>query len=180
MVVLLVVFGGEGYGDVHRIQRVGRSSGAEKAEVVAAKHQPCFGTRIGLESESMTPGGIGNERPGVFFVFAEGEDAAGLAAGKNAVDVDVELESGDGEEGILCVVVRAQEAAFFRRSRKENDGAAGAGVDLCEGAGELDEDGAAGGVIDGAVVDAIRARGGEAEVVPVGGVKNVLVAQDGV
>lgn len=98
--MLGVVFGGEGAGDVDGVEGVSGGAGAEEAEVVAAEHEAGFGAGVGLEGEGVAAGGFSDEGGDVLLVLTEGEDAAGFAAGGDAVDIDIELEGGQGQEGI--------------------------------------------------------------------------------
>jgi hypothetical protein len=151
-------------------------------EVIAAVEIALLGLGVGHEDAVgffQDGGGKIVERR---VAVADDLDVARRPDGLGAVDVEI----GDGfrerVERALGVVAGAEETFFFGGDGEEKEAALrpGGGREGGVGLGELEEDGGAGGVVEGAVEDLVAGEFGvAAEVVPVGGEDNVFVAVGG-
>ena len=114
---------------------------------------------------------------------ADDLDVAGDALGLGAVDVDIGESLFERVKGMGRVVAGTEEAFFFGGDGEEKEAAlrTSGGGERGETLGDFEEYGRADGIVGGTVEDLVA---GElsiaAEVIPVGGVDDVVVAQQGV
>ena len=179
---VVVLFGEAPGGVVAFVERAcadgeGGHSGAGHGEVVGAVVVAGFGVGVGDDGEVEAVGGgldggieagaLGAGDGGFEGLTAEGLDVV-------VVEVEGDLAGGDGR--MLAKVFGAEQALLLCGDGGEDDGVGRLAGHGGPDAGEFHEDGAAGGVVGGAVVDVVAGHAGdEAEMVVVGGVEDGLI-----
>ena len=151
--------------------REGRDAYAGERKMVRAVVVALARLRVRLDSQIELSGRLLDQRPESCSLGSGDGNIFGFAERIERIVIEINSGLAGGDDRMFAVVVGAEQAGFFRGHEEEESGAASVSSGMrCPDTSHLQNDRAAGGVIDRAIVDLVAIdRLADSEVVPVRG-----------